>query len=332
MSLETYEWLKSNVLAGFSNERPPWWSQGHEDCLYPGAVPMEDVERLLTSWQPEPFEIFDADMHKIDSHMGLRASDTREVMTIMSSTYVPHLYGPWLTETVQTVVGDDAQVSSAGLLRKRCQAWVQIERPQVSMAAGGVTFAPYVLLSTSLDASIATQMNQSVTNTICDNTMAIGRTEGLGAKVKHTRNSLGKLGKFRQVLELLIQGETEFTQYVNDLLDDSVDDHQFSRFVEAYVPIDEAWSEAKKTRAQRKRQDITQLYKVDERAASWHGTAWGVLQAVNTWDNHERQLRNTTGKDMTDTDLRVMLNYDRMVAGKPVSDDAGTLKVLAGVS
>ena len=35
-------------------------------------------------------------------------------------------------------------------------------------------------------------------------------------------------------------------------------------------------------------------YERDPRVAPWHGTAFGVLQAVNTYEHHERPVRGAT--------------------------------------
>ncbi|MGA3155009.1 MAG: hypothetical protein ACLQK8_28200 [Streptosporangiaceae bacterium] len=34
---------------------------------------------------------------------------------------------------------------------------------------------------------------------------------------------------------------------------------------------------------------------------------------MNTWETHERILRNTTGIELTDTDLRAMRGYENML-------------------
>ncbi len=39
--------------------------------------------------------------------------------------------------------------------------------------------------------------------------------------------------------------------------------------------------------AENRREVLQRLYRHDERVAPWAGTAWGVVQAVNTMTHHE---------------------------------------------
>jgi hypothetical protein len=111
-----------------------------------------------------------------------------------------------------------------------------------------------------------------------------------------------------------------------------VSDDAFDKFLAALVPIADDDLPAKKTRSNRKRQQITDLYRTDERVVQWKGTAFGALQAVNTWDQHMSRLVNRTGVELDDTNLRAMRNYaDRMRSPKGETSDQGTLRVLQSV-
>lgn len=359
MSNETMGWLARYVVAGFRDTREPWWAkyaeeQGYATNLYPADVPMEKVHELLTSWSPIEAGLYDVDMDRvqtlydadmrpvqaicldaidqIDTHKLLKASDTSERMTVIGIDHAIHTYRNWLTGTVQECVGDEAKVSSAGLLRKRAQAWVTIERPETAVGPDGIRFSPFITLSTSYDGSLTSQINQNTQLPVCDNTVRIARTQGLSAKIRHTRNSQGMLGTYRGIMTAIMQGETDFREALEKMLAVKVDDTAFGRFIEAFVPIDDDDPPAKKTRSERKRQEITQLYKGDDRVAGWRGTEFGVMQAVNTWNQHLSQLRNATGYEMDDTNLRAMRNYaQRLHTPKGESSDMATVKLLESV-
>jgi phage/plasmid-like protein (TIGR03299 family) len=325
MSKETYEWLSKNVLAGFAETRRPWWangaaSEGHTLNLFPGAVPMDEVMNLIASWEPITESLYTADMELVTTHKLVRASDSKEHIAVIGADAATHTYREWLTGTVTEVVGDDAQVSSSGLLRNRAQAWVQIERPETAVGPDGIQFSPYVVLSTSLDGSLASQINQNTQMVICDNTLEIGRDQGLATRIKHTSRSTGRLGQYRGVMQRIMQGENDFREELERELAITVDDNQFSRFIESFIPIDNDDKPAKKTRSERKRQEISQLYRDDPRVTAWKGTEFGVVQAVNTWNQHMSQLRNATGYEMDDTNLRAMRNYAERLRGNRGSD------------
>lgn len=356
MSQETYGWLAKNVLAGFVQDREPWWlklakAEGHEPNTFDGPVPIDNVKQLLCSWQPETSNLLDesavldilgrndgqtvtkAQLAEalVASHKIIKASDDKSQLGLVGADAATHTYQDWLVGTVEECVSADVlEVSSAGLLRGRSQAWIQIERPQTAVGPDGILFSPYVTLSTSLDASLASQINQNTQMTICDNTLNV--TRGQGVSFKHTSRSASKLGTFRGVMNAIMQGETDFKAVLESLLADEVSDNKFGKFLEAFVPIKDDDAPAKKTRSERKRQDITQLYKSDARVQGWKGTAFGVVQAVNTYDQHRSQLRNATGIELSDTDLRAMRNYSqRLAPQKDESADQATIRILASV-
>jgi phage/plasmid-like protein (TIGR03299 family) len=357
MSKETYEWLATNVLAGFSATRKPWWAKGDEKNLYPGAVPMADVHQLIASWTPYETALLDeqdvvnaitagtgdyisrdallAELAKarINSHKLVKASDNSARVGVVGAESAIHNYRDWLSGTVTEIVADnELKVSAAGLLRDRAQAWVTIERPESSTGPGGIVFSNFVTLSTSLDASLASQINQNNRLPICDNTLDIARGQGLSSRIKHSSRSGGKLGQHRGVLAAIMAGQTDFTAELERELAVTVDDTQFVRFLESFIPISEDDKPAKKTRSERKRQEITQLYKSDPRVTEWKGTEFGVVQAVNTWDQHMSQLRNATGYELDDTNLRAMRNYAaQLKTVKGDSSDESTIKVLEAV-
>ena len=333
MSRETYRWLAENVLAGFAQTRRPWWAdsaerEGHMTNLFDGPVPMERVELLLTSWTPREESLYTADMAEVMSHKLIVASDNGQHVGVVGKDYALHAYSDWLTGSVRECVGDEAQVSSAGLLRNRAQAWVQIERPETAVGPDGILFSPYVTLSTSLDSSLASQINQNTQMTVCDNTLEITRSQGLA--FKHTKNSGAKLGTYRGVLTAIIAGESDFRAELERQLAVKVTDENFSRFLDSFIPEGEDDSPAKKTRSERKRQEITQLYKNDPRVTGWKGTEFGVVQAVNTWNQHLSQLKNSTGMEMDDTNLRAMRNYAQQLRGNQ-GRDMETAKMLESV-
>lgn len=338
MSGETYEWLANNVLAGYTVKRRPWWAShaeamGYATNLFPEEIPMEKVVELIASWSPIEESLYDGDMNPIETHKLIRASDTKEIISVIGMDAAVHTYRDWLSGTVIESVGDEAQVSSAGLLKKRAVAWVQIERPETAVGPDGIKFSPRVVLSTSLNATLPSQINQNSQMVVCDNTLEIGRGQGLASRIRHTKWSGGMLGSHRNIMMRIMQGESDFSKELERELSIKVDDSQFSRFLDSFIPINEDDIPAKKTRSERKRQEITELYKSgDERVQAWRGTEFGVVQAVNTWQTHMSQLRNATGYELDDTNLRAMRNYtNALTIKKGDSEDEKTVKILEAV-
>jgi phage/plasmid-like protein (TIGR03299 family) len=358
MTAESYQWLAKNVYAAGE----PWWAkyakaEGHELHLYENEVPFEDAEQLLAGWEPQPVGLLDEDTvrdainagltgddliraldpARLDTHKLLKASDTRERMDVTSIEYNPHLYRNWLTGTVKECIGDDVIIKSAGMFQNRNQAFVNIERPDSAVGPDGIKFSPFISLSTSYNRTMASLINQNTQLAVCDNTLRIAQGQGLASKIRHTSLSHLRLGEHRGVAARLAAGETDFRAELERELAVKVSDIEFSRFIDKFVPIDEVNDHPKKkARSERVRQELTQLYNSpDERIQGWRGTEFGVVQTVNTWQQHMSQLKNGTKYEMDDTNLRAMRNYAQML--RPMKDKHGdspderTVKVLESV-
>lgn len=169
--------------------------------------------------------------------------------------------------------------------------------PENVVTPEGVVFRPNLLATTSFDGSLATTYKRTVTNVVCDNTMEAGLSENGGNyKVKHSRYSAAKLADARSALDLVYGIADEFSAKVAELTSVSVSDGDWSRFLDEIAALS-ADGEPKTGRAltiaQNKRDELSRLYNHDERVTPWRGTAWGVVQAVNTWAHHVQTVRGS---------------------------------------
>ncbi len=88
----------------------------------------------------------------------------------------------------------------------------------------------------------------------------------------------------------------EFTTEVAQLCATTVTDRQWAKFLDHHVPLlDPASGQPltgrSLTMADKKRTRLEELYRHDHRVSPWAGTAYGVLQAVNTWEHHDSVVR-----------------------------------------
>lgn len=353
MSKETAQWLNTNTLIGFTGKRGHAWHyrsnlQSAEPNHYPGPVPVDDVRRRLFNWEPEPWEVYarkpgpvrldiaemlaqpgeDAMASYALDALGLRhqenrqaitRSDNEHVMGIFTGGYEPHPYDEWLLTTVANILDDELHIGSAGLLRGGAVAWVSVEMEDNVVLPEGVEFRPFLLATTSFDGSLATTFGRKVTNVVCDNTHGIAMNErGQEVKIRHSRNSRLRLTEAREALGVLHQITDDFANEVSRLCSVSVSDREWAEFLNSHAPLPEQDGKGR-TMAERKRETLTRLYDHDQRVAPWRGTAWGVVQAVNTYTHHEGIVR---GADRAE---RNMLNA---VTGRTDDLDKQTLETL----
>jgi phage/plasmid-like protein (TIGR03299 family) len=345
MSRETAQWLNTQTLIGHTDKRGHAWhyraeEQGDEPNHYPGAVPVADVRRRLFGWDavPRPVAVqLPADLvtataitddgepiryAEIAGRQAITRSDTGAVLGIFADGYRVHQFSEWLLDTVSTILDDSLSVGSAGLLKGGAVAWVSVEVPDTITTPEGVAFRPNLLACTSHDGSLATTYKRVVTNTVCDNTMSAAlREKGQQVKVRHSRNSAGRLGEVRDALAIVHTIAEDFAAQVAELTALTVTDRQWAAFLDAHAPVPSVPSRSR-TMAESRRASLTRLWDHDARVSPWRGTGWGVVQAVNTYTHHEQTVR---GMD------RAERNMLRAVEGGADALDAGTVATLRRV-
>lgn len=338
MSAETITTLNNSTLIGFTAKRGNAWHyrasmQGAESNHYEGAIPVEDVRRRLLDWTaeeaPVQYAVLGANGVETVTDEGRKVifrSDTHAALGVFSNGYQIHQYDEWLVKNVENLVDGDLQVASAGVLRGGAWAWVQIESPDTREVAG-FQHRPFILAATSMDGYLATTYQRATQAVVCDNTLSVAIREGENGKsaaykVRHSSGSLARISGVREALGLVMNAGDEFEAEVQRLLDDTVDDARWGKFLDAHLGLGDDASKMAVTLGEKKREQLNDLFFSDERVAPWTGTAFGVMQAVNTWNHHVQGVRGGTAGDR---------NMTRAIQGKVDAMDRGTLALLATV-
>lgn len=334
MSRETAVWLNTNTLIGFTSKRGRAWHhraelQGEESNHYPDAIPVEDVRRRLFGWRAVEGSIQatvmgpDGVLTVTDpERKAIVRPDTGAILGVFKQGYKIHQFDNWLLDNVATILDDDLAIGSAGLLRGGALAWVSVEVPETITTPEGVEFRPHLLAAAAHDGSMSTTYQRVVTNVVCDNTMSAAlREKGQRIKVRHSANSLRRLTETRQALAIVHTISRDFAAQVAELTSVKVTGGEWQRFLDSLVPLGEKEGRSR-TMAENKRDTLQRLYTHDVRVAPWAGTAWGVVQAVNTMVHHESIVRGVS---------RAERNTERAVTGGVDKLDRDTLDRLNAV-
>lgn len=322
MSRETLDWLNTNVLVGYTGKRGhAWHHRAGSDNHYHGPIPVADVQRRLFDWEPV-CHLLTCPCGCGEVFQAVSRSDNRHRMGIFRQGYQPHSYRTWLLSAVSTLLGDTMAIGSAGLLRAGAVAWISVEVPDNIRTPEGVEFRPHLLATTSFDGSVATTYKRVVTTVVCDNTRDAALSEnGQAYRVKHTRNSGIRLADARAALAMVHTTADAFAAEVAALCRTQVTPTHWARFLDAYVPMPENQGRSR-TMAATKRDTLSRLYHLDARCAPWQGTAYGVVQTVDTWAQHEQTVRGAVRAE------RNMLN---VITGRAVATDRQALSTLQTV-
>lgn len=300
---------------------------------YPGAIPVEDVKSRLFNFDFVEGEITataltnDGVLSYTDpDRKAVMRADNGHIMGVFKKGFTIHPYGEWLVDNVENILDADLAVSSAGLLNDGAKAFVQIEMKD-TLNVEGIEYRPYLTAATSVDGSIATTYLTGTELIICTNMVSchLKGTNAAGKfKVKHSSRSLLRLTDARDALGIIHQTADQYAQQVRDLLAVKVTDKQYGDFLQAYLDITPEKVEKGGrglTIATNKQDALMNLWRNDTRVNPWAGTAFGVVQAVNTFDNHLISVRGD----------RAERNMAQVITGGFDKLDAGTWATLQGV-
>lgn len=350
MSAETSQWLNTQTLIGLTDKRGTAWhyraeDQGDESNHYPGFVPVEDVERRLFGWEPGQRDVaivlkgfredalttFTKDGHiwsvvSVEDQKAVTRDDTEQVLGVFRPGYTPHSYREWLVDNIGSLLStskDEVGIGSAGLLRKGGQAWVQVQVPE-AIEVGGTLLLPYLTAATSLDGSLSTTYFVGSDVVVCDNTLSAATlTAHNMVKFRHSRYSSLRLGEARQELDILFAATEDMVSAIDRLMNTEVSSDQFTKVRQIIDPVPEQQEGAKWTRWENRRDALIDLWRNDERVAPWTGTAWGVLMAYNTHEQHVGSFRRTRL-----TENRGQRNMAGAISGKFEQSDTKVLRAL----
>lgn len=337
MSQESSHWLNNYTLIGFTDKRGHAWhyresEQGVEPNHYPMAIPLADIKRRLFDWQPAignsqstwtdadgktRTSTWDHRITLIHPHTGFRLGE-------FTDGFTPHDYDRWLVDLSQEVIGTELGASSAGLLMGGKLAWVQFELPDTIDTPEGVSFRPNFLATDSLDGSLATTYLRGAQLVVCDNTRAAALNENIAlkSKTRHSRYSVANIGDVRDKLELIVKTGEDFAAEITAECSTPVSDKQWDQFLTLHC-LDGKKEVPEKSRGltnyENHREGLDNLYRHDDRVAPWAGTAFGVLQAVNTYDHHVKTVKGAE---------RAERNMTKMVRGEFEKLDLATREQL----
>ncbi|NJP91611.1 DUF932 domain-containing protein [Nonomuraea sp. FMUSA5-5] len=335
MSAETLTWLNQNTLIGFTGKRGTAWhyrasQQGDEPNHYPGPIPVDDVKRRLFHWEPIEGSIEttyltgDGVTRLTDpDRKAIIRPDTGSVLGVFKQGFRIHEYKRWLVDHIETILDDDLSIGSAGLLKGGAVAWVQVEIPETCTTPEGVAFRPFLSGATSLDGSLSSTYQTGAQLIVCDNTLsaALATSNAKRVKIKHSRRSLDHVVDVRDALGIIHQIADGFAAEVQRLCQVDVSRKDWTAFLDKHTPVP-AEHGRKRTMAENKRHALHHLWTYDRRVRPWQGTAFGVVQAVNTFTHHEQTVRGA---------VRAERNMHRMVTGGVDDLDLGTLQTLEAV-
>ena len=289
-----------------------------EQMAYVGATPWHGLGNRLTqkqpleTWQQEAgmnWQIQESPVHfKADAvgHLGsihtfpeqkvLFRSDTKAPLSVVSNRY--QIVQP---REVLEFYRDLSEVSgyeleTAGVLKGGRKFWALARTGQSAVIKGNDEVSGYLLLATSCDGTLATTATPTTVRVVCNNTLTIA-LDGTSRAIKVPHNTRFDPQAVKKQLGIAVSQWDEFMYRMRNLADRKVQWHEAMGFFMNVIcevgPQSKLPEVLPNERALRK---VQALYEGNGRGStleSAQGTAWGLLNAVTEYVDHERRARSS---------------------------------------
>lgn len=288
-----------------------------EQMAYIGTTPWHGLGNRLTEkqpieiWQREAgmdWQIQESPVHfKSDAagHLGaihsfteqkvLYRSDTKTALSVVSNRYqvvqpreVLEFYRD-LTEV------SGYELETAGVLKGGRKFWALARTGHAEILKGNDQVNGYLLLATSCDGTLATTATPTTVRVVCNNTLSIA-LDGTSYAIKVPHNTRFDPKTVKKQLGVAVSQWDDFMYRMRVLAERKIQPHESFRFFtnvlcKASVPV--ASSETlPNERALRKMQSLYEGRGRGSTLESSCGTAWGLLNAVTEFVDHERRARS----------------------------------------
>lgn len=274
----------------------PWHGLGNQ------LSPHQPVETWLTeagmNWTIEQsdvlFNVASDGMH-IRSHADAKVlyrSDTLAPLSVVSPRYkvvqpheVLHFYN-------DLVSAGGFELETAGVLKGGRKLWALAKTGQEALIRGRDRVKAYLLLATSCDGTLCTTAQFTSVRVVCNNTlqMAVGERSG-AVRVPHSTTFDPKAVK--EALGLGLSSWDAFIGNLKGLSKRPVSAAEATRFFSEV--LDEQVLDMEGSPASRAMQQLTALYSgvgMGSLLPGSRGTAWGLLNAVTEYVDHQRRARS----------------------------------------
>lgn len=281
--------MSANVETMFYAGQTPWHSLGrHVESALSSA---DAIKMAGLDWkvQPQPIQVVGGGVIE-GMKANVRSSDNK-VLGVVTDRYKVVQNEDAFAFT-DILLGEGVRYETAGSLSNGKRVWLLAKMDTTKVCGDDVE--PYLVFTNSHDGSGAVKVAVTPIRVVCQNTLTLALSSAKRTwSTRHCGDIQGKMDDAKKTLgfasayvESLKEESEKLTQIV-------VLAPQFADFVMKMFPLKEDASERQVANIERQRKALAEIYNHKDDIQRFHGTAYGVLNAVADWMPHFVPARQT---------------------------------------
>ena len=231
-----------------------------------------------------------------DEQKVLYRSDTNAPLSVVSGRY--QVVQP---KEVLEFYRDLSEISgfeleTAGVLKAGKKFWALARTGKETALKGNDVVKGYLLLATSCDGTLATTATPTTVRVVCNNTLALAVGDKAHA-VKVPHSTTFDAEEVTRKLGVSISGWDRFKHHMQALADRKVNDQESEHFIRKVfgADLDEGYISLNQY-AMKKVQMMFDGHGRGAELQSARGTAFGLLNAVTEFVDHEKRARDSSAR------------------------------------
>lgn len=235
-------------------------------------------------------------IHSYPEQKVLYRSDTKAPLSVVSNRYKVVQPNEVLEFYRDLTEYAGYELETAGVLKGGKKFWALARTGQSSVLKGRDEVNGYLLLATSCDGTLATMATPTTVRVVCNNTLAIA-VNGASQAIRVPHSTEFNAQRVKQQLGISVSQWSEFMYRMKTLSERKVKPKEaLQYFLQVICSTATDLEDRKQLPQHRALQKVQDLYQGQGRGsqlASAQDTAWGLLNAVTEFVDHEKRARST---------------------------------------
>lgn len=274
--------MSANIETMFYAGVKPWHSLGikvDEALSSQQAIKMAGLDWTVDA---QPIQVVGGQV--IDGMKANVRSSDNKVLGVVSDRYKIVQNADAFAFT-DILLGEGVKYETAGSLSSGKRVWL-LAKMETSKVCGD-DVEPYLVFTNSHDGSGAVKVAVTPIRVVCQNTLTLALSTAKRTwSTKHCGDIQGKMDDARNTLGFAASYMENLKEEADKLTQVVVLAPQFADFLMKMFPTNSKMSERRIANVENQRKAVAELYNHKDDIQKFHGTAYGVMNAVADWVSH----------------------------------------------